>query len=130
MHQISKALCEIYAELHKRGHVKFPLHEEQKNRIDTIVKNINGKYFGVEKYSTPEDRAVAYLCFIIKDHPVTDGNKRLALLSFQVYCDVFSLQILKNLPYTLDEYAVAIEKSQDLSMDELIKTIKRILFNK
>lgn len=80
----------------------------------------------MERFPTPEDKAVAYLCFIIKDHPVTDGNKRLALLWFSVYCSVQKLKP-DALPYGLDVIAVSIEQS-DLDMETLMKFVKAILF--
>jgi fido (protein-threonine AMPylation protein) len=77
-----------YDRLFAGGEVQFPLHEKQRAAIDTIVKTVNASYFGIIRFPTPEKRAVAYLCYIIKNHPVTDGNKRLAVLWFEVYCEV------------------------------------------
>lgn len=128
MHPISKILCQTYVELHKEGQVSFPLHEEQKRAIDSVVKTVNAHYFGVERFPTPEDKAVAYLCYIIKDHPVTDGNKRLALLWFDVYCMVQHLTP-NDSPFGLDALAVSIEK-EERGMEEIFSDVKEILFGK
>lgn len=126
MHPISQLLFDAYHELHKEGQVQFPLYDTQREALDAIVKTVNARYFGVERYSTPRDKAVAYLCLIIKDHPVTDGNKRLGLLWFTTYCLAQELHP-DPIPYTLDQIAVAIEQSH-VDMTELMALVKQLLF--
>jgi prophage maintenance system killer protein len=129
MHPISEALCETYAELYRRGQVSFPLHDKQRRALDSIVKTVEAEYFGTARHATHIDKAVAYLCLIIKDHPVTDGNKRLALLWFRVYCILFQLDADPT-PYSYDEIAVAIEKNKDVPLDRLIHLVTSLLFAK
>jgi prophage maintenance system killer protein len=102
------------------------LRDKHKEAVDSVVKTVNANYFGVERYPTSIDKAVAYLCLIIKDHPVTDGNKRMAVLWFRVYCNAHELRP-NVVSYSLDELAVSIEKA-DLTMDKLMDVVKRILF--
>lgn len=127
MHPISKLLCETYSELHKNGQVSFPLQEAQKHRLDAVVKTVNASYFGIERFPTVEERAAAYLCHIIKGHCVTDGNKRLAVLWFTVYCAVNNLKPNTRFA-SLDELAVAIEQEKELSLSQIISMVKTILF--
>ncbi|WFU32402.1 Fic family protein [Bradyrhizobium brasilense] len=127
MHPISKLLCDAYSELHKQGQVSFPLHDKHRASIDTVVKTVHANYFGLERYPMPQDKAVAYLCYIIKNHPVTDGNKRLALLWFRVYCDVNNLEPQTSV-ISLDELAVAIEKEKLLSMSDILRLVQKVLF--
>lgn len=125
MHQISEILCEVYNSLLEKGEVSFALREEQRKKIDSTVKTINAVYFGFARFETNKKLAVAYLCYIIKDHPVTDGNKRLAILWFQVFCDVFALK--PSLSFSLDVLAVAIEQTK-IPMDELMKSVMAATF--
>jgi hypothetical protein len=125
MHPISVLLCEAYAKLYAEGEVKFPLHDKQKAAIDAVVKTVNASYFGFVRFPTPEQRAAAYLCYIIKSHPVTDGNKRLAVLWFEVYCRAQELHPSPAVP--LDLLAIAIEKTP-ASMEELLDATGKILF--
>lgn len=129
MHPISELLCDAYEELHRQGQVSFPLHDTHRAAIDSIVKTVNSRFFGIDRFPTPEDRAVAYLCLIIKGHPVTDGNKRLGLLWFRIYCVVNKLNA-DPAPFTLDEIAVSIETDKDARMDELMEIVKKFLFRK
>ena len=127
MHPISKTLCKTYTELYNEGQVSFPLHDSQREAIDSVVKTVNANYFGIERFKTSQEKAVAYLCFIIKSHPVTDGNKRLAILWFEIFCEIYELKPDYS-EYSLDEIAVAIEKAE-LKMEEMLGIIKTILFS-
>jgi len=126
MHPISKALCQTYTELYSERQVSFPLHDAQREAIDAVVKTVNANYFGIERFKTPREKAVAYLCFIIKDHPVTDGNKRLAILWFEIFCEIYELEPDYS-RYSLDEIAVAIEKAE-LDMAHLLEVVAQTLF--
>jgi hypothetical protein len=126
MHPISALLCEAYDSLRAAGEVSFPLHNKQRIALDAVVKTVNASYFGFVRFPRAEERAAAYLCYIIKSHPVTDGNKRLAVLWFEVYCDVQKLR--PRLTTSLDRLAIAIEHST-LSILELLDAVTRILFD-
>src|SRR5271155_2334370 len=78
----SKNICRAYELLQSKNLVSFPITEEAKRKVEAIVGNINNPHFKVEIYETIEEKAVAYLYFLIKDHPFTDGNKRTACLVF------------------------------------------------
>jgi prophage maintenance system killer protein len=91
------------------------------------VSSINSSYFGSEAYTTPEEKVVAYLYFLIKNHPLTDGNKRTASLSFVIICDLNDLEP-KYEDFTLDELVVFIEKIQEQDYQIIIKTLSDILF--
>ena len=96
-------------------------------KIEAIVANISNTYFGNEIYSTSEEKAVAFLYFLIKDHPFTDGNKRTASLIFEVVCDINNLTPnFKD--FTLDQLAVFIEKIRDDEHQVIIKTIAELIF--
>lgn len=126
MHPISEMLCEVYSELHNRQQVSFPLRWEHRQKIDSIVKTVNSQFFGFSRYPKSEDKATAYLYFLIKNHPVVDGNKRLAILWFEVYCVIKNLSPTKR--YPLDVIAVAIEQSDSSEKDEFIELLKEVLF--
>jgi len=122
----SSGICAAYTLLLEEGLVSFPITREAEAKIDTIVANINGQYFGKNLYETPEEKAVAYLYFLINDHPFTDGNKRTATLSFLMVCDVNNLKPqFKN--FSLDQLAVFIEKVTG-DHHKTIKAVATLLF--
>lgn len=124
----SENICHAYALLHKNGLVSFPLTEDNKRKVAAIVANINSPHFGVEVYSTIEEKAVAFLYFLIKDHPFTDGNKRTACLVFEVVCDVNNIAPRFD-KFSLDALAVFIETIRDTDHHEVIRSIVQILFH-
>ena len=122
----SKSVCLIYELLFERGFVSFPLTHFSTDKVDSLVATIVNSYFGFELYPSVEEKAVAYLYFLIKDHAFTDGNKRTACLAFEVVCDLNSLDPIYD-GFTLDELAVLIEKS-NLEHHQLIKLVTSLLF--
>lgn len=102
MHPISEILCEIYNNLLDRKEVFFLLTETQKRNLDSVVKTVNSSFFGVTRFPTPEEKAAAYFVLIIKDHPVIDGNKRLAVILLKIYTEVQKLKIDLPEGVTLD----------------------------
>ncbi len=128
LHPISKSLCRTYNLLQEKREVFFALKDASIDKLDTIVKTIYGTYFGFTRFPTDEDKAVGFFCLIIKDHPVTDGYKRLALLWLEILCDACGLKM--NLEkISLDKLAVSIEQEKNMDNDQLFATVKSILFS-
>lgn len=123
----SKTVCGIYNLLHNKGLVLFPIGKDSFGKVDSLVANISGSYYGQEIYTTNEQKAVAYLYFIIKNHPFTDGNKRTAVLTFEVVCELNDLQPNYQ-DFTLDELAVFIEKQSVDDHQKLISVLATLLF--
>ncbi len=128
LHPISRILCTVYNDLYENKEVFFVLQDIQADNIDTIVKTVEGTWFGVTRFTTPEEQATAYFCLIIKDHPLVDGNKRLAVLWLEIYCKTFSLPIVLPKDMTLDVLAVTVEKTKDMDNDSLFGLVRIILF--
>ena len=124
----SKNICDIYKRLYSRGIVFFPLASDSASKIDALVASINSGYFGVNLYESYEERAVAYLYFLIKNHPFVDGNKRTAVLSFFIVCDLNKLTLSTHKDFSIDELAVFLEKEQTNDYQGLIKRVAVLLF--
>lgn len=127
LHPISALLCETYQKLVDKGEVSFPLHDAQIQKIDSVVKTVHANYFDFARYPLSEDIAAAYFTFIIKDHPVTDGNKRLAVLMLELCCIAFELTLSLPEGMTIDQLAVSVEQSHDAHPP--VEDVKRILFD-
>ncbi len=125
---ILKDVCQIYKLLHEHKFVSFALNLESESKIDAIITNINGSNFDVENYKTIEEKSVAYLFFIIKDHPFIDGNKRTSVLVFKVICALNNISPDPEIP--LDALAVYIEEHKDKDHHVFIKALATFLFDK
>lgn len=124
-------VCQIYELLLSEGYISFPLTPAAEQKVETIVSNVTGAFFGHIMYPTSEEKAVAFLYFLIKDHPFTDGNKRTASLVFSVICSINELspEFGDGNP-TLDELAVFIERIQEEDHHAVIRKIATMLFSK
>jgi len=122
-------VCQVYELLYSNKLVSFPHTQPARGRVDGIVSNILATYYNHELYPTWEEKAVAYLYFLIKDHPFIDGNKRTATLTFSVACDMNDLipQFGGDRP-SLDELAVFIESIQEEDHQRVIRLIANVLF--
>ena len=79
---------------YKKGSVLFgagPL-----SKLKSIIGAINQTFDGRELYPTAEEKAAHLLYFTVKDHPFTDGNKRLAAILFLHYMSKNSLLYTKT----------------------------------
>lgn len=124
----SENICEIYNILHKEGLVAFPATPESRNKIEAVVANVNGSNFGIQNYSTHTEKIVAYLYFLIKNHPFVDGNKRTAVLSFLVLCNLNGVR--EHLEgYDLDALAIFLEQLQDIDHQKIIDTVAKEIFS-
>lgn len=124
----SSDVCATYNLLFQQGLVSFPITGEAEAKLDAIVANINTIYFGTERYPSSEEKAVAYLYFLINDHPFTDGNKRTATLSFLTLCELNDLTPRFE-GFTLDQLAVTLEKAEG-DHHQLISQVTELLFRK
>ena len=124
----SKDICEIYNILHDERLVSFPITKEAEDKIDTLVTNINGESFGVLHYQTPEEKTVAHLYFIINDHAFTDGNKRTAVLVFQVLCRKNNLH-QKLGDYNLDALVSFLEQLEEKEHHFAIRIVAEKIFS-
>ena len=55
---------------------------ERNNEFKGILESIYQKFDGQELYPTVEEKAAHLLFFIIKNHPFTDGNKKIGAFLF------------------------------------------------
>ncbi len=69
-------------ELAKKKEASVFFGEEIDKRFESIVANLYQTFGGKELYRSMEEKSAHLLYFVIKDHPFTDGNKRIASVLF------------------------------------------------
>ena len=77
-------------------------------------------------YKTPEEKSAHLLYFIIKDHPFTDGNKRIGSFMFFLYLKSQSLPIKFN-ENGLVALALLVAESNPNQKDILIRLVVNLL---
>jgi prophage maintenance system killer protein len=86
--QAQAAIVALKTELMKKGEASelFGL-ERDRDGVASILGNIEQTFAGKPLYPSVEERAAALLYFVIKNHPFTDGNKRIGSLLFLHFLD-------------------------------------------
>jgi prophage maintenance system killer protein len=59
--------------------------QEVGEKFKAVLGNINQAFGGKVLYPSLEEKAAHLLYFLVKDHPFTDGNKRIGSLVFMLY---------------------------------------------
>lgn len=70
--------------IHKKEATKL-FGNERNHGLEGILGSINQTFSGKDLYPSIEEKAAHLLYFIIKDHPFTDGNKRIGSFIFIVF---------------------------------------------
>jgi prophage maintenance system killer protein len=85
--QAHAAIATLKAELVHKGEASDLFGLERGDGLAGILGNVEQTFDGTALYPSAEERAAALLYFLIKDHPFTDGNKRIGSLLFVHYLD-------------------------------------------
>lgn len=101
--------------------------QEIENRFRSIIGVIDQTFDGISLYQSIEERAANLLYLIIKDHPFSDGNKRIAVILFVYYLEQNNF-LYKNYQKKISNSALAslallIATSDPKDKDLLIKII-------
>ena len=81
----NRAVAELKRELIARGEASPLFGRARNDALAGILGAIEQTMFGEPLYRSREEKAAHLLYFVIKDHPFSDGNKRIASLLFLIY---------------------------------------------
>lgn len=105
---------------------------ERGGMFEGVIKNLYQTFGGKELYATAQKKAAHLLYLIIKDHPFSDGNKRIGAFLFvyflnknnYLYSDSGESKINNN---ALAALALLIAESNPREKDAMIKIILNLL---
>lgn len=78
----TRIIARLKADLMAKGQASALFGNEREEGLASILGNLDQTVFGEPAYPTLESRAAHLLYFIIKNHPFSDGNKRIGSLLF------------------------------------------------
>ena len=87
LRQAHAAVAALKARLMQKGEASDLFGLERSDGLAGILGNIEQTFGGKALYPSVEERATALLYFVVKDHPFTDGNKRIGSLLFVHFLD-------------------------------------------
>ena len=80
-----EAISKLKSDLKSKKEASDLFGNQRDKSFEGIVANLYQTFGGEELYPSIEDKAAHLLYFIIKDHPFTDGNKRIGAFLFILY---------------------------------------------
>ncbi len=81
----SQAIAALKKELMVRKEASEIFGQERGNALSGIIGAVQQTFGGKDFYPSVEEKAAHLLYFVIKDHPFTDGNKRIGSFLFLLF---------------------------------------------
>lgn len=94
--------------------------------LEGILGSIEQTMFGESLYRSREEKAANLLYLVIKDHPFSDGNKRIGSFLFMLYLQQEGMTHQLN-PPALTALALLIAESAPASKDLMVRLIMNLL---
>lgn len=124
--QARTAIGELKSTLFKRGEATDLFGREREEAIQGILGSIEQTMFGEPLYKSREEKAAHLLYFVIKDHPFSDGNKRIGSLLFLLYLQQEGMLMNIN-ENALTALALLVAESQPANKDMMIRLVVNLL---
>ena len=125
---VTAAITTLKMDLMDR-HEATPLFgNEREHGLESILGNLEQTFGGEALYNTVEEKAAHLLYFIIKDHPFTDGNKRIGCFVFLLYLTAQNVPIKLN-DNGLVALALLVAESEPSQKDLLIRLVTHLLID-
>lgn len=120
------AIGEFKASLLVIGEATQLFGNERNDQLQSILSNLDQTMFGEELYRSVEEKAANLFYMVIKDHPFSDGNKRIGSFLFLLYIQLNKLPLkIDNIGLT--SLALLIAESDPQQKDLLIRLIVNLL---
>ena len=120
------AIAQFKRELTARGEASDLFGNPRGDALEAILGNIEQTMFGQPLYQSREAKAAHLLYFLVKDHPFTDGNKRIGSLLFLLYLKQEGVEHRLN-PQALTALTLLIAESAMAGKDLMIRLIINLL---
>ena len=129
---VKKIIAEVKNELAQKGEAGDLFGQEYGGKLEGIVKTLYQTFDGKELYKTAQEKAAHLLYLTIKDHPLADGNKRIASFIFVYFLDKNGLLYRETGERKINDNALTalallIAVSDPKEKDVLIKIVMNLL---
>lgn len=127
-----RIIAEVKKELTAKGEAGDLFGVERGGAFEGIIKGLYQAFGGKDLYPTIEDKASHILYLIIKDHPFSDGNKRMGSFLFVYFLDMSGYLNRKNGERKINDNALAalallVAESDPQEKDVMVRLIKNLL---
>jgi prophage maintenance system killer protein len=122
----STAIADFKRELMTRAEATALFGNPRGEALEGILASIEQTMFGEALYRSREEKAANLLYLVIKDHPFSDGNKRIGSFLFMLYLRQEDIAHSLN-PSALTALALLIAESAPSSKDLMIRLTMNLL---
>ena len=113
-------------DLAAKGEATTMFGNRRSEALEAILGNVEQTMFGESLYRSGGEKAANLLYFLVKDHPFTDGNKRIGALLFLLYLTQEGISHRLD-PRGLTALTLLIAESAPSNKDLMIRLIVNLL---
>jgi prophage maintenance system killer protein len=125
------AIARLEHDLRARGEASDLFGHEREEGLAALLGNLDQSVFGEPAYPTVESKAAHLLYFVIKDHPFSDGNKRIGSFLLVEFLHRNGRLIRKGEPVINDvglaALALLVAESAPKDKDAMIRLVMNML---
>ncbi len=127
-YEIAKqAIVSLKHELALKNEASELFGRERDHALEGIIGNLYQTFGGNELYPSTIEKAAHLIYFIIKDHPFSDGNKRIGCLLFLLFLSISDFKLTTIVPEALTAIALLIAESDPMQKEIVIKLVVNLL---
>ena len=123
---VRTAIDAFRRDLAAKGEASSLFGNPRGDALEAILGNIEQTMFGEPLYRSREEKAANLLYFVVKDHPFTDGNKRIGALLFLLYMTQEGFERQPD-PRALTALTLLIAESAPSSKDLMVRLIVNLI---
>ena len=126
------AVDELKRELINKGEASNIFGVQKASEFEGIIKNIYQTFGGRDLLASPQEKATNLIYYIIKDHPFSDGNKRIGSFIFVLFLSKCKLLFKSNGERRISDNALValalfIAQSEPKQKDMVVNLITNLL---
>ena len=130
--EVLTAVDELKRELIKRGEASNIFGVQKADEFEGIIKNIYQTFGGHDLLASPQEKAANLIYYIIKDHPFSDGNKRIGSFIFILFLSKCKLLFKSNSKRRISDNALValalfVAQSEPKQKDMVVNLITNLL---
>jgi prophage maintenance system killer protein len=129
--EVRESIAYLKADLKSRGEASDLFGQERGDALAALLGNLEQTVFGEPAYPTIESKAAHLLYFVIKNHPLSDGNKRTGAFLFVDFLNR-NHALLKNGEPIINDIGLAalallVAESAPTQKETMIRLIENML---
>ncbi len=129
--EVRQSIANLKADLMSRGEASDLFGLERGDALPALLGNLDQSIFGEPAYPTIESKAAHLLYFVIKNHPLCDGNKRTGAFLFVDFLNRNNTLMRDGQPIInaigLAALALLVAESAPAQKDTMIRLIENML---